>query len=109
MLKIEASGMIYSSKIEKRRFPVVEKGNVKFVSGIIVHQTGAATAKSPFNSYSQYFANGAHFLIDKDGKIFQTASICRQTWHVCKLKASEVFRHPTVSRKNPTEASSAKW
>lgn len=193
MLKIETSGMVYNSKIEKRRFPVIEKGEMKFVSGIIVHQTGASTAQSTFNSYSQHFANGAHFLIDKDGKIYQTASIYRQTWHVGKLKArcllenkcspaekvalakfnpsaehqreikksvphrfpsnqdsigiemvgettsgggyvditaqqnssllwlvqelkealslraSEIFRHPTVSRKNPTEASSAKW
>lgn len=171
------------------------------VQGIIVHQTGGATAQSALDSYRRSSANGAHFLIDKDGTIYQTASVYRQTWHIGKLKSrcmmesrcspaerklnarfnptaenrrenrksvpdrfpsnqdsigielvgealprdasvpdakkafepvteeqkrslkwlvqelsvslnistTEVFRHPTVSRKNPTEASTAQW
>lgn len=193
MLRIDANGMISDVRVKKVRFPIIERAEMRAISGIIVHQTGAATAQSTLNSYSQHFANGAHFLIDKEGKIFQTASIYRQTWHVGKLKArclvenrcsagemkalkkfnptkeneremkksvparfpdnrdsigielvgetksggayvsvtlaqneslswlvsqlnlslalhsTEVFRHPTVSRKNPSEASSAKW
>jgi N-acetyl-anhydromuramyl-L-alanine amidase AmpD len=138
-------------------------------------------------------ASGAHFLIDRDGTVYQTASMYKKTWHVGKLKArclvkqrcspvelaalkkfnptsentqekakqvpdrypsnddsvgielvgkvlangvydavtadqntslrwlvseiqttlgvavTEVFRHPEVSRKNPSEAQSAKW
>lgn len=193
MLGIDATGMLVDPKVKRVRHPVIERGEMKSVSGIIVHQTGAATAKSTLNSYKQHFATGAHFLIDKDGTIYQTASVYRQTWHVGKLKArcllenrcssdearalkkfnpsgehereikksapnrfpsnedsigielvgevtpgggyaavtaaqnaslswlvsqliqalslrsTEVFRHPTVSRKNPTEASSARW
>lgn len=56
------------------------------VRGIIVHQTGGATAQSAFNSYKNG-ANGAHFLIDKDGTIYQTAPLKYQTWHVGKIKA----------------------
>ena len=52
------------------------------INGIVVHQTDSPTAQSTFNSYSNKSANGAHFLIDKDGKIYQTASIFKVTWHV---------------------------
>lgn len=174
---------------------------MRVVRGLIVHQTGGASAQSSLDSYKRASANGAHFLIDKDGTIYQTASIKQQTWHVGKLKSrcmlearcsvaeqklnakfapslenkremnkvvpdrfpsnqdaigielvgealprgaaipeekktyeavtaeqsdalrwlvrelsvtlniplTEVFRHPTVSRKNPSEASTAKW
>jgi len=56
------------------------------VHGIIVHQSSGPTAESAFNSYRAGQA-GAHFLIAKDGTIYQTASIKKQTWHVGKLRS----------------------
>jgi len=53
----------------------------------VVHQTDADTSASSLNSYSQPGANGAHFLIDKDGTIYQTAAIYQRTNHVGPLKA----------------------
>src|SRR5690606_8060251 len=44
------------------------------VNGIVVHQTGGSTAQSTFNSYRNS-TTGAHFLVEKDGKIYQTASL----------------------------------
>jgi N-acetyl-anhydromuramyl-L-alanine amidase AmpD len=60
------------------------------VQGIIVHQTGSPTARSTLNGYGVARANGAHFLIDKDGTIYQTASVLKQTAHV---GMSEVAMH----------------
>jgi len=56
------------------------------ISGVIIHQIGGSTAQSAFNSYKSG-ASGAHFLIDTDGTIYQTASLSYQTWHVGRLKA----------------------
>jgi N-acetyl-anhydromuramyl-L-alanine amidase AmpD len=56
------------------------------VNGIIVHQTGGATAQSAFNAYLAG-ATGAHLLIDVDGTIYQTARLDQVTWHVGKLQA----------------------
>lgn len=192
MLLIDKDGMVTDPKVTASRATTIERGPMDKVNGIIVHQTGGATAESSLSSYKGASANGAHFLIDKDGKIYQTASIYKQTWHVGKLQSrcllektcsevdtqalkkfnpkrendremeksvperfpanvdsigieivgkavkdvyeavneeqnkslawlvaeltstlkvpmTEVFRHPTVSRKNPTEASTAKW
>jgi len=66
---------------------VGERGRLDKVNGIVVHQTNSPTAQSTFNSYSQDNANGAHFLIGKDGKIYQTASLHKTTWHVGQMKS----------------------
>ncbi|HET8708389.1 MAG TPA: peptidoglycan recognition family protein [Pseudomonadales bacterium] len=93
MLKLGKDGMIADAKIKASRQIKIERGEMKTISGIIVHQTGAPTAKSTFASYSQSTANGAHFLIDKDGAIYQTASIYHQTWHIGKLKSRCLQEH----------------
>jgi hypothetical protein len=61
------------------------------IQGIIVHQTGSPTARSTLNSDGPR-ANGAHFLIDKDGTIYQTASLLKQTAHVGRLRARCIAR-----------------
>lgn len=201
MLLIDANGVVINARIKRALRPNIERGAMKVIHGIIVHQTGGPTAQSALDGYKRPSANGAHFLIDSDGTIYQTASLHKQTWHVGKLKArcvlekrctpveltelqrfnpsrenkreleknvpdrfpsnqdsigielvgealprdnsvpdqkkayqsvtskqnaslqwliaeltftlkvpmSEIFRHPVVSRKNPTEASTAKW
>lgn len=65
----------------------LEHGPMKSVRGLIVHQTGGPTAQSTLDSYKNAGADGAHFLIDKDGTIYQTASVYKQTHHVGKLKS----------------------
>jgi len=93
MLTIDENGHISNVKIKLRISALIEResmekaGDAFIINGIIVHQTGAATAQSTFNSYGIAKANGAHFLIDKDGTIYQTASIYKRTNHVGKLKA----------------------
>jgi N-acetyl-anhydromuramyl-L-alanine amidase AmpD len=180
-------GKVLNPRIVQKIFPSIEKGAMPIAHGIIVHQTNSATAAATFNSYLDG-GNGAHFLIEKDGTIYQTARVDRKTWHVGKLNercaleltckpakwnphathlaelkkpwpqrfpsnddsmgielvgeqnkttkiyvvvteqqnkslewliqelqstlyvsATEVFRHPTVSQKNATEASTAVW
>lgn len=64
----------------------IEKGNLTNVHAIVVHQTGGATAESAFQSYNAG-ENGAHFLIDKDGTIYQTARIDQKCWHVGNIRS----------------------
>ncbi|AYZ66290.1 N-acetylmuramoyl-L-alanine amidase [Burkholderia multivorans] len=87
MLSIDSSGMVVSSRVRQVRKTQIERGAMQMVSGIIVHQTGGSTAASAFSSYKNASANGAHFLIEKDGAIYQTASLKKQTWHVGRVKA----------------------
>ncbi|MBZ8141128.1 N-acetylmuramoyl-L-alanine amidase [Rubrivivax gelatinosus] len=84
---VDADGILCDTRVSAAIAPAIERGPLGAVKGIIVHQTGGATAQSALDSYRQPGANGAHFLIDKDGAIYQTASLHRRTWHVGKLKA----------------------
>lgn len=79
---IDEDGYIYDDRIERKIFKTIERGDLGRVNGIIVHQTASPSAQSTFNSYRNKSANGAHFLIDKDGKVYQTASLFKMTWHV---------------------------
>ncbi len=85
MFLIDMHGKAIHKKIKLKISLPIEKRPMNKIRGIIVHQTGGATAKSAFNSYN-FGKSGAHFLIDKDGTIYQTASLIKQTWHVGKLK-----------------------
>lgn len=87
MLSIDDKGVISNPRIINSISPYIEHGPMPVVQGIIVHQTDSSTASSSLNSYRNPKANGAHFLIDKDGTIYQTASVTRKTYHVGKLRS----------------------
>ena len=115
MLLIDKDGMVGDARVKRARRPTIERKPMATVHGIVVHQTGAATAKSSLDSYNNPTANGAHFLIDKDGTVYQTASVFRQTWHAGKLKARcvmeqrctpvdvQALKHFNPSRENRRE------
>eukprot|EP01037_Dinobryon_pediforme_P043505 gene43505-54593_t len=75
------------TKIKVKIFPKIERRRMDKVNGIVVHQTNASTIQSTFHSYAHEGANGAHFLIDKDGTIYQTASLYCITNHVGRLQS----------------------
>jgi len=87
MLFISKQGHVDHDRVRIRIFNAIEHGSMSVVHGIVVHQTGGSTAESTFNSYQQKGANGAHFLIDQDGTIYQTASLTRVTYHVGNIKS----------------------
>jgi len=88
LVEIDRHGMINHARVRYARSPQIERGNrVGVITGIVVHQTDADTAASSLNSYRNAKANGAHFLIDTDGTIYQTASIHQRTNHVGPLLA----------------------
>ena len=84
-----------------RKF-AIERDAMTAVHGIIVHQTNSPTATSTLNGYQRPKANGAHFLIDRDGTIYQTASLYKQTWHAGWLKSRCVLeKRCAPSKFNP--------
>jgi N-acetyl-anhydromuramyl-L-alanine amidase AmpD len=60
------------------------------VNALVMHRTDSATADSALRSFAsgrdgvQY---GTHFLIDKDGTVYQTASLQQRTAHVGRIKS----------------------
>jgi len=80
------AGKLVDTKVTQKIFTGLHKGNISPIWAIVVHQTGAPTAKHTFNSYKSS-SHGAHFLIDKKGKIYQTALLTKLTHHVGKIKS----------------------
>jgi N-acetyl-anhydromuramyl-L-alanine amidase AmpD len=92
MLIIDNNGMAANTRINSRRFPGIEHGKLGPVRAVVVHQTDSPTAQAMFNAYGAG-GNGAHFLIDRAGTIYQTASVHSVCFHVgrrIKSKCLEV-------------------
>ncbi len=87
MAMIDPNGNVIDDRIKLAIKPHLHRGLMLRVQGIIIHQTNTDNAQAVFNSYDKPNAHGAHFLIDKDGTIYQTASVLRQTIHVGPIKA----------------------
>ncbi len=87
MLYITREGHVDAERIKVRIFSNIERGRLGAVNGIVVHQTGGPSVDSTFTSYSRRGALGAHFLIGKDGTIYQTASLFKVTNHVGLLQS----------------------
>ena len=68
MLHVDSQGYILNERVKRTPRPLIEHGVLRRI-------------------------NGAHFLIDKDGTIYQVASLHRQTWHVGKLRSRCVAEH----------------
>ncbi|MFN3416369.1 MAG: N-acetylmuramoyl-L-alanine amidase [Caldimonas sp.] len=98
-MNIDSQGLVQDPRVRLALSPNIERGPMTQVRGIVVHQTDSPTATSTLNSYRSPGANGAHFLIDRDGTIYQTASILKVTWHVGPLRARCLAEH----RCAPTE------
>lgn len=104
MSTINKDGMLVDGRVILQRFPTIEHGKLTGVHAIVVHQTDASTAQHTFNSY-RAGGNGAHFLVDKNGQIYQTASMKMRCYHVGLLIKSKCL---TVNKKNCDSASMAK-
>lgn len=91
MLSFDSVGNAMDARIKVLSFPLAH-GDLRAINGIIVHQTDSPTAQATFNAY-KHGGNGAHFLIDKDGTIYQTLSIKKRATHVGPLKSRCLETH----------------
>lgn len=81
-LLTNSDGMINSSnRIESHRIPELERKAMSPVRGIILHRTVSSGSKSPLTSFKNREV-GTHFLVGKDGRIYQTASLNQYTIHL---------------------------
>ena len=65
-----------------------ERGLIKF-KAIVLHRTNEEMALSTLNTYTNKNVAGAHFLIDKDGTIYQTEILKKYTWHVGDIRPKQ--------------------
>jgi len=79
-------GIIKNTSIKTDIYSQIEKGAMNKVNAIVLHQTGSSSSASAYSSYKSG-QNGAHFLIEKDGTVVQTARINQKCWHVGAIRS----------------------
>ena len=81
MARVE-DGEVLDKKVELRTYPSIEHEDIGAVTSIVLHRTDSISADSTLRAYAGGKKSGAHFLIDKSGHIYQTASLRKVCWHV---------------------------
>ncbi|ROU08767.1 peptidoglycan recognition family protein [Lysobacter enzymogenes] len=82
--QVDKDGYLEDPAIKRQPIAALEKGAIDAHHGIVMHRTESSTAKSALDAFKS--GTGTHFLIDKDGTIYQTASLDQKTHHVGKIK-----------------------
>ncbi len=96
MLQVD-KGIVRNSLVRVELAPGLAHGPLLTIHAIIVHQTDSSTAAATLNGYrSGADGKGAHFLIDKDGTIYQTARLDQKCWHIGKIKARCYEQHNCI-------------
>ncbi len=83
--KLPTDGYFTDKNITTYKIPALERKNLAQPDAIIMHRTVTNTAGQAISSFKN--GVGTHFLIGKDGTIFQTASLNKTTVHVGKIKS----------------------
>jgi|GEM_PF-687290 len=100
-------GMIQDPKITTMRIPELEQGPInKKVNGIVLHRTDSKNAKSVLTSFKNGI--GTHFLVTKNGTIYQTASLNQYTYHIGKIK-SACYESKTCSTEEEKKIKGYGW
>ncbi len=81
-----SDGKVMDGRVNLKIFANLEHGNLSKVDALVMHQTGGDSAKSTLEGYKSA-SIGAHFLIDKDGTIYQTVRVTQKAFHVGKIRA----------------------
>lgn len=74
-------GQVSHPNIKLNIISNIERGVLPQVKSIVIHRTAGNTAGSTLNTW-KIKKSGAHFLIGKDGAIYQTAGLNKQCWHM---------------------------
>lgn len=72
--------------IQQQDYPQIGHGSLEKINAIVLHRTNSSTAQSVKNAYANQ-KNGAHYLIDSDGTIYQTLGVDKMAWHVGKIRS----------------------
>ena len=69
------------------KYLAAEKGALERINGIVLHRTASGKMQKTKDILDGLKKNGTHFLIDRDGTIYQAASLLNATQHVGPIRA----------------------
>jgi len=84
-MSVIQSGKLIDSRVELTLHPSLERDDLPKVTSIVLHRTASGSAISTLGAYAGGQQNGAHFLIDVEGKVYQSCVGWSINW-------SDIFR-----------------
>jgi N-acetyl-anhydromuramyl-L-alanine amidase AmpD len=95
--------------VEEQRIPQLEtNGNLATVKGVILHRTATTDILNAAFNGAKSSGKGTHFYVDKDGKIYQAASLDKATVHVGKIKSKCIEESTTCTAVELQDAQAAR-
>lgn len=79
------NGYVQNAGFVQQPIAALEKGDMTGPVAIILHRTEGASVQSALNSAKSGI--GTHFYVDKDGTVYQTASLLKHTSHVGRIRS----------------------
>ncbi|GEM_PF-3025658 len=84
--------------IVKNILPNIEKGNMVKVEAIVLHSTDGTTATGAIDTFKST-GKGTHYIIDKEGTVYQTANLEKYTSHVGPINSKSGYTSTPWSAK----------
>jgi N-acetyl-anhydromuramyl-L-alanine amidase AmpD len=99
-------GFVIGYGVTKNQITELEKGTLKTIQGVVLHRTASSNSESALTSFKSGI--GTHFLVDKDGTIYQTADLRKITFHVGAIR-SKCFEEGNCSETESAIIKSFGW
>ena len=82
---VDEKGWVQNAGFTLKAIPEVEKGSLAGPKAIVLHRTSGDNVESALTSAKK--GVGTHFYVDKDGAVYQVASLLKKTFHVGKIRS----------------------
>ncbi|MFD0739528.1 N-acetylmuramoyl-L-alanine amidase [Lysobacter koreensis] len=82
---VDNKGWVQNAGFVLRAVPELEKGSMTGPKAIVLHRTSGDSVESALASAKR--GEGTHFYVDKDGTVYQAASLLKKTHHVGRIKS----------------------
>jgi len=79
------NGYIQNAGFTQKPITALEHGALNGPVAVVMHRTDSYSSVSVFSSF-EASGIGTHFVVDKDGTVYQTASLLQRTFHIGKIK-----------------------
>ncbi|EDP9826591.1 N-acetylmuramoyl-L-alanine amidase, partial [Salmonella enterica subsp. enterica] len=84
VIYVDSEGYIQNAEITKKTVKELEHGEMDKINAIILHRTESSS--EPFDSFKRK-KEGTHFVVAKNGTLYQSASLFEWTPHIGKIRS----------------------
>lgn len=82
---VDAQGYVQNAGFIFKPISVLEVGTITGPVALVLHRTVSSTSASVFQAFQSGI--GTHFVVDKDGTVYQAASLFKRTQHVGRIRS----------------------